>query len=40
VVRIRTAGGDDGEGDEDEDGKEFLYYVAGDGAVNVFERGT
>lgn len=42
VVRITGGGGVD-EGDEqnelEKDGKEFLYYVGGDGGVTVFERG-
>lgn len=32
--------GRDGGGGRDEGGREFLYHVAGDGGVKVFERGT
>ncbi|KJZ75802.1 hypothetical protein HIM_04959 [Hirsutella minnesotensis 3608] len=50
VVRVSVRDGDDDDGDGDEFGAglgraggedvEFLYHVAGDGAVKVFERGT
>lgn len=43
VVRITRGGGavdDAGEGTEDDEGKEYLYHVTGDGGVRVFERGT
>lgn len=37
VVRITVRGGEE---EQRESEKEFLYFVAGDGAVKVFERGT
>lgn len=41
VVRITRGGGAvDEEGTEDDEGKEYLYHVAGDGGVRVFERGS
>lgn len=44
VVRITRGGGavddDDGQGIEDDEGREFLYHIAPDGGVRVFERGS
>ena len=41
VVRITRGGAGSSQEDDDEDeGREYLYHVAGDGGVRVFERGT
>ena len=44
VVRITARGGNRDDDDDDDaeadDDAEFLYYVAGDGSVRVFERGA
>lgn len=41
VMRVTTRGGD-GDDDDDEGARdvEYLYHVAGDGGVRVFERGA
>jgi elongator complex protein 6 len=40
VVRITAGGGRQHDDEGDGEGREYLYFVAGDGNVRVFERGT
>lgn len=37
---LRITGARDGDGEREEEGREYLYFVAGDGGVKVFERGA